>query len=73
MACSLSPAANVETRQYDARIVKVAANAMPVMLICHCMFAIFAFSGDAFFESDYIADAISSNGDVRKGEREGLQ
>ena len=29
---------------------------MPWMLILHCMFALFAFSADTFFASDYIAD-----------------
>lgn len=41
---------------------------MPVMLVCHCMFAIFAFSDGTFFESDYVADAISSEVDVREEE-----
>lgn len=55
--------------QYDGRIVKVAVHAMPVMLVCHCMFAIFVFSGGAFFESAYLADALSSDVDVRGGGR----
>ena len=42
---------------------------MPVMLVCHCMFAIFVFSGGAFFESAYLADALSSDVDVRGGGR----
>eukprot|EP00903_Cladosiphon_okamuranus_P009173 g8761.t1 len=53
--------------QYDGRIVKVAVHAMPVMLLCHCMFAIFAFSGSAFFESVYLADALSSDVDEGLG------
>ncbi len=60
--------------QYDGRIVKVALHAMPVMLLCHCLFALFAFSGGTFFESEYVADALSSRVDVRgersKGKRE---
>ena len=53
--------------QYDGRIVKVALHAMPVMLLCHCMFALFTFSGGTFFESEYVADALSSQVDVRRG------
>lgn len=53
--------------QYDGRIVKVAVHAMPVMLVCHCMFSLFVFSGSAFFESAYLADALSSDVDVREG------
>lgn len=38
---------------------------MPAMLLCHCIFAIFAFSGSTFFDSAYLADALSSDVDVR--------
>lgn len=38
---------------------------MPVMLVCHCIFSVFAFSGSAFFESAYLADALSPDVDVR--------
>lgn len=47
--------------------MKVAVHAMPVMLVCHCLFAIFVFSGGAFFESAYLADALSPDVDVRGG------
>eukprot|EP00904_Undaria_pinnatifida_P004196 jgi/Undpi1/13778/HiC_scaffold_9.g03429.m1 len=47
--------------QYDGRIVKVAVQAMPWMLVCHCLFALFAFSGDAFFASDQLSDILSTS------------
>ncbi|CBJ27933.1 conserved unknown protein [Ectocarpus siliculosus] len=52
-----------QTTTYDGRIVKVAAHAMPMMLVCHCMFAIYVFSAGTFFESDYVADVLSSSVD----------
>lgn len=61
----------ITSRQYDGRIVKVAVHAMPVMLLCHCIFAIFAFSNGTFFESEYVADALSSELDVSEEERRG--
>lgn len=63
---SLAPTARHDASyQYDGRIVKVAAHAMPMMLVCHCMFAIYVFSAGTFFESDYVADVLSSSVDVR--------
>ncbi|CAM9195598.1 unnamed protein product [Ectocarpus fasciculatus] len=52
-----------EDGEYDSRIVKVAAHAMPMMLVCHCMFAIYVFSAGTFFESDYVADVLSPSVD----------
>lgn len=59
--------------QYDGRIVKVALHAMPVMLLCHCLFALFTFSGGTFFESEYLADALSSRVDVRQERSKGTR
>lgn len=39
---------------------------MPWMLLCHCLFALFAFSGDVFFASEYVADIFTSDVEVRK-------
>lgn len=50
----------VENTQYDGRIVKMAVGAMPWMLVCHCLFALFAFSGTGVFGSDFLADLVES-------------
>lgn len=42
-------------------------SAMPWMLVCHCLFALFAFSGDAFFASAVLADLFAT--EVRGGGR----